>query len=415
MIELADRGGTAGACASCLRRSWLLSALSGPLDCCAGDRGRLLELLGLDDADLLHALAGRRRAELMSRYEEFDAAASERGREVEALCHHDDRYPRALSGTAAPRMLNVAGGAERLARLTSAPVVAIVGSTRASDYGIEMARSLARGLAASGVTVAASLLDGIAATAHAGALAHGGTLAVMGGGLRVSPPARWRAMCECLTDAGCAVSELPCDCRGRRWGQPASERILARLAALVVVIEARDTPADLAVARLARALGVAVAALPGRVTSPLSAGTHSLLIGGASLVRGAQDVIEMLGPLGGARCTGDTTTAEHAELEPRLRTILDRVGAGGDTPDKLAGNDRDGGEVLLALSELELMGLLARGDGGRYVPCHPLPTAGNRPPHPGGDPTTGDDLTNGRARAALAPGRLETPSPKWMG
>src|ERR1035441_1547382 len=92
MIARADSGGTAGACASCLRRSWLLSELSGPLDCCAGDRGRLLELLGLDDADLLHALAGRRRAELMSRYREPDASASECGREVDALCRHDERY-----------------------------------------------------------------------------------------------------------------------------------------------------------------------------------------------------------------------------------------------------------------------------------------------------------------------------------
>jgi hypothetical protein len=55
-----------------------------------------------------------------------------------------------------------------------------------------------------------------------------------------------------------------------------------------------------------------------------------------------------------------------------LRRTLERVGAGEDTPDKLVGPGEDAGEVLLALSELEIRGLLARGDGGRYVPRDPL-------------------------------------------
>jgi len=55
-------------------------------------------------------------------------------------------------------------------------------------------------------------------------------------------------------------------------------------------------------------------------------------------------------------------------LEPRLQATLDLVGAGHDTPEKLIGEGGESGEMLLALSELELLGLLARGDGGRYVP-----------------------------------------------
>jgi hypothetical protein len=55
------------------------------------------------------------------------------------------------------------------------------------------------------------------------------------------------------------------------------------------------------------------------------------------------------------------------ELEPRLRAMLERVGAGADTPGKLAGEKDDAGEVLRALSELELLGLLSRGDGERYL------------------------------------------------
>jgi hypothetical protein len=92
-------------------------------------------------------------------------------------------------------------------------------------------------------------------------------------------------------------------------------------------------------------------------------------MGGARLVRGAQDVLELLD------ASWADSIGEHAalgRLEPRLAGILEGVGAGRDTPEKLIGAADDAGEVLLGLSELELMGLLTRGDGGRYVPRGPL-------------------------------------------
>ena len=371
------------ACVSCVRRRWLLSALSGPLDYCARDRGRLLALLALADRELLQAVAGRRARELKLRYDQFDAAELRRDPDVEAICHHHCGYPHALNGPAAPRLLDVAGGAGRLAKLSRAPVVAILGSRAASDYGIEMARSLARGLAASGVTVTAGLTDGIAAAAHVGALdVGGGTIAVIGGGLGASCPPRRRSLRERVTRAGCAVSELPWDCPERLWGQLASERIVVELATLVVLVEAEHTSRDLAATRFARARGRAIAAIPGRVTSPLSRGTHALLMDGASLVRGPQDVLELLYRIGAlhqdelASPEPPTGRDPHAALEPRLKATLERVGTGCDTPDKLAHTETDSAEVLLALSELELLGLLTRGDGGRYVLRHPLATCG---------------------------------------
>jgi DNA processing protein len=116
---------------------------------------------------------------------------------------------------------------------------------------------------------------------------------------------------------------------------------------------------------MARELGRTVAAIPGRVTSPASRGTHALLIGGAHLVRGPQDVLDLLYATGAPRLA--RASAGQGQLEPALRLMLEQVGAGMDTPDKLTGWG-DAGEVLLRLSELELMGLLTRGDGGRYLP-----------------------------------------------
>ena len=99
----------------------------------------------------------------------------------------------------------------------------------------------------------------------------------------------------------------------------------------------------------------------------------------ALLVRGPEDVLELLCGVGlpasgrgrAGRNAAQDLTAPGA-LEPRLRQMLERVGAGKDTPDKLAASGLDTGEVLLALTELEVMGLLARGDGGLYVPRDPL-------------------------------------------
>lgn len=368
-----------GACEQCLRRSWLLAVLSTRLAYQARDRGRLLALLALGDEELVQAIGGRRRGELRARYARFTREEINWEVGVETICRHHPGYPRGLrlAGDRAPRMLYVADGAQRLVELGSEPTVAIVGSRQATDYGLEMARSLARGLAASGVTVVGSLSDGIAVAAQTGALeVDGKTLTVIDGGLDVGCPARRRALYGRLRKAGCTVAELPCGCGVRQWCYPARERIVSGLAELTIVVEADENPGELVGARVAKVLGRTVAAVPGRVTSPASRGTHRLLMEGAALVRGPGDALELLykgnPPRKPAGIPRITTTPQPAELEPRLKETLEQVGAGRDTPAKLTGTSRDSGELLLALSELELMGLLTRGDGGRYVPRESL-------------------------------------------
>ncbi len=324
-----------------------------------------MELLALPDDELVRAVGGRRRSELETRRARFHSGAVRSVPGVAAVCRHDRRYPRGLCDASAPHMLHLAGAVDRLSELADGPSVAIVGTDRPSDYGLQMAGSLARGLGASGVTVVGLLGDGVASAAHAGALeVRAPSLAVLGGGVDVAFPARRRSLYEQVRAAGCAVAELPCGLTARRWALRAAERIVAGLARLTVVVEADDCARDLAAARIACALGRPVAAIPGRVTSPLSRGAHALLVEGASLVRGAQDVLELL-------CLDDAPRARShagANLPPRLRLALERVGAGLDTPDALATAGQGGRNTLLALAELELMGLLARGDGGRYVP-----------------------------------------------
>ncbi|MEA2152410.1 MAG: processing protein [Solirubrobacteraceae bacterium] len=353
-----------GACGRCLRRSWLLTQLSGPLNCNCRADGRLIDLLALDDDDLLKALAGRRRSELRTGHGRFQSGQLARADGIAEICRHDPRYPGALLVSAAPRMLFATGGLDRLARLTALPVVAIVGTAKATDYGLEIAGDLARGLAASGVTVAGELADGIALAGLAGALEGGGApVAVLGRGLDVAAPARSRPLLARIKRDGAAVSELPSGTPALRWAGAAATRIVASLAAATVVVEADDSARELAGAGIAHALGRTVAAVPGRVTSRASLGSHALLREGARLVRGPGDVLDLL--CDAARLQPSPDRLAH--LDRRLRTMLESVGAGIDTPQKLIGDGSDPGEVLQALSELELMGLLARGDGGRYV------------------------------------------------
>jgi DNA processing protein len=368
------------ACSECLRHSWLLKVLNARLSYHARNRGRVLALLALGDEELIQAIGGRHRRELRERHARFTRENLPWSDGVEAICRHRPSYPRALSsaGDRAPRMLYLAG-ATRLQELGAQPTVAIVGSSRATDYGMEMARNLARGLAASGVTIVGGLGDGIAVAAQEGALEAGGkTLTVLDGGLDAAGPGRRHALHRRLRATGCVVAELPYGCAPRNWCQTARERTVVGLAPLTVVVEADEDPGELLGARVARSLGRTVAAVPGRVTSPTSRGTHALLMDGAALIRGPADVLELLHREDGATDTAATAARARvprtrgmpspAELEPRLLHTLEQVGAGRDTTAKLTAGHIDSGDTLLALSELELMGLLARGHGGRYVP-----------------------------------------------
>lgn len=345
-----------GSCASCRFRSRLLAELAGPLDACARDWRRLLDALALDADALLALLGGRRRAEL-------EAARAQLGGErppagVVAMCAHRADYPVRLRPPRGPWLVHCAGSPGRLLRLAAGDVVAIAGSVRASDYGAEVARALARELGACGVTIAATLERGIAAAARLGvAEAAGSAIAVCCDGLPSPrrPP-----------DDGCVVAELPCGARGRSFGAPAAQRTLAALATVVVVVESAESPRALLAAHHAAACGATVAAVPGPITARGSSGSHALLRAGAVLVRGTEDVLDLLAGIGDRRRAAQPAPAS-ARLAPRLTDTLERIAGGADTAARLCSGMSEPDEILLALAELELLGLVGRGFAGRYV------------------------------------------------
>lgn len=351
------------ACPACLARAWLLARLAGHLD---PVRARVEELLALDPELLIEAVGGAHRGELAHQLAQFDPVAARARAETARLtlvCRCDPSYPAALEALAAPpAVLHVAGGGERLRGLLGESPVAIVGSRRPSAYGLDVARSLARGLAAAGITVLSGMALGIDTAAHRGALdVTGGTIAVLPAGADRPYPASARALHDRIRREGAVVSELPPGTRARRWMFPARNRVIAALAAMTIVVEGRRDSGALLTAARARELGRPVGAVPGRVTSPLAAGPHELLRAGAELISGPEDVLD--GVLG----LGRGAVATHRRpLDPQLDALLEALAEGHEPEVALdrAGVGADRG--LAALASLELAGRVRREAGGRY-------------------------------------------------
>lgn len=370
-----------GACEGCLRRSRALSLLSVRIDHSARDLQKLQALLSLTEDELIDALGGRRREELR----ELCATPLAQRREGATSCPHAAGAPAALASIEwRPCALSIAGDRQRLTAALNEPIVTILGTKRPSDYGVEVSRALGRGLSAAGVTIAAPLQEGIPAAALAGALSirragaltvqHGVALAVLPGGLDVRTPSCLRWLRSRLSQDGCAISQLPDDAPPRRWGLRAAQALTASIASLIVVVEAREEQ-ELAAARLAAAGGVPLSAVPGRLTSPAAAGPHSLLRDGASLITQPKDVLELLyrseeAPLRGHRRHLLHATTDCSVRQPPLNAIqkqvLHRVGDGQSTLDALLSGPHPD-RTLIALSELEAKGLLARDHAGRYL------------------------------------------------
>lgn len=368
------------ACADCLRRTDLIAALAGRIEVEWRLRRGRPQLLALPDAALLEWAGDPAAAR---RYEGFSAElAVDRlvAARLGAVCRCAGGYPDGLRElTDPPAVLHVLGDPAALA----GDAVALVGARRASAYGLEVARALAHGLAAAQVTVVSGMAMGIDSAAHAAALEAGGrTIAVLATGADRPYPARARQLHHRIAAAGCVVSELPPGSEPRRWAFPARNRLIAALAAGTVVVEGGGRSGSLISADFAAELGRFVGAVPGAVTSPLAAGPHVLLKAGAELVRGTEDVLDLLHGAGahsdGPRLVlgaGDAPRPEArtaaapvpADLDPRLARLLGRIERGEGSLAELVGDPARAFDVARDLGELEVRGLVRRAFGGRYV------------------------------------------------
>ncbi len=240
----------------------------------------------------------------------------------------------------------------------------IVGSRRATSYGLRVAEDLGRDLASAGVVIVSGMAIGIDGAAHRGALAAAGkTIAVLGGGADVIYPGRHRGLHRRIVEAGAVISEQPFGAQPRKYDFPARNRIMAAISAVVVVVEAAEPSGTLVTADRARDLGRDLAAIPGPIGVRASTGTNSLLKDGCHLVRDAQDVLDLLAGVGVV-----TLVRSGPELPPELDRALEAVEDGAVAPDELTeAMAIDGRTAAVALARLQLLGFLTRDEIGGYV------------------------------------------------
>jgi DNA processing protein len=217
---------------------------------------------------------------------------------------------------------------------------------------------LGRELAAAGLVVISGLARGIDGEAHRGALAAGGlTLAVLGCGIDRDYPASHAQLSRRVEERGLVVSEYGPGVEPAPWRFPARNRILAGLSEAVVVVEARERSGALITADFALDEGREVFAVPGEISSSLSAGTNALLKLGATPLTSSDDVLDALG-------IERSEPPEVFEVSPEATRLLELVRAGPAGADELAARGAlDAGRASIALTELELAGLVAAADG----------------------------------------------------
>jgi DNA processing protein len=255
--------------------------------------------------------------------------------------------------------------------LEPAPYVGVVGTRRASRYGLEVATWLGRGLGAAGVVVVSGMAAGIDAAAHRGALATGSTVAVLGSGVDVCYPRSNAALYGEIAGRGSLVSEYPPGTTPAPWRFPARNRIIAGMALGVVIVEARRDGGAMITARLALEYGREVFAVAGPVHASGSEGPHALVRDGARLVTSATDVLEDLGlasPRSAAAWTQDPIPALVASLSPDERRVLGVLEAEPQLLDRIARlAGMPASATTAVLSRLELAGLASRHPGARFA------------------------------------------------
>ena len=244
--------------------------------------------------------------------------------------------------------------------------IAVVGSRRATSYGLRTAFRLGKALTQAGVDVVSGLALGVDAAAHRGALAAEGghPLGVLGCGIdRVYPSSHHQLFRE-MNVRGTLFSEYPLRTPAAPWRFPARNRLIAALSHAVVVVEASQNSGSLYTAHFAMDLGLPVLAVPGALGNPNRAGAHGLIREGAQIITSFDDVLESVALNSASRAV--------AKPEGEFAKILGLVDAEGSTFEEIQRKlGLSTSQLCQALTLLEIEGWLRRTPAGYLLPSEP--------------------------------------------
>ncbi|MCP4633979.1 MAG: DNA-protecting protein DprA [candidate division Zixibacteria bacterium] len=255
------------------------------------------------------------------------------------------------------------------ASLLNTNSVAVVGSRKASSYGMSIAENISRELVEAGFSVVSGFARGIDTIAHKTVLENnGGTIAVMGCGLdRIYPPEN-KTLFKKLCESGCALAEFEPGIPPEGRNFPRRNRIISGLSAGVVIVEATEKSGALLTARHALDQGREVFAFPGPVNSLSSSGTNQLIKNGAKLTTSVQDILEELKIQLKTPLISKSEKSTMDKLSGEQRLIYKSLDSNGLHVDRIAGLLKlDMPRLLSHLMELELSGYIRSLPGKRFA------------------------------------------------
>lgn len=294
------------------------------------------------------------------------AEAQSRG--INIITQEDAHYPKSLRHMYDPPLALYVWG-----ELTAADqhAIAVVGSRRTTHYGQQVAHSIAKDLANSGLTIISGLARGIDSFAHKGALeANGRTIAVIGSGLgQLYPPENLKLAEQIANGHGAVISEFPLQQAPDKKTFPMRNRIVAAWSSGVLIAECSSWSGSLITANLGLEMGKTIYAVPGPIDRPTSAGCNQLIRDGATLVRSADDILSDLEILPlhtelevqpAATPTPDLDPTEQAvfTILSKEEALVDYIVAESQLPVST---------VIATLLKLEMKRLIRQLPGPRYV------------------------------------------------
>ncbi len=326
----------------------------------------------------------------------FDDAASQQQKAREAgaqlITLNDSRYPEALRKIFDPPPVLFARGR---VELLSSISIGVVGTRHPTPYGIAAAERLSGDLARAGMTITSGMARGIDTAAHKAALAaEGRTVAVLGCGVDVVYPSENRKLAAEIASRGLIASEFPMGAIAFPQNFPIRNRIISGLSCGILVIEGAQYSGSAITARLAMDQGREVFAVPGNITSKMSWGPNLLIKQGAKLVQDWNDVVVDL-PQNAQRrlidegrqrllneglnveakttseSSGETAASQLTEPHQQVaRRVLERLQTDRAVQlDTLVDTIEDASpsEIIAALFELEILGLVRQMPGRNFV------------------------------------------------
>ena len=322
------------------------------------------DAFGRESGPQFRAKAHQELARLHSRDAIDDLQERLEKKNVHLLFLDDDAYPALLREIPdPPYLLYYAGRLSCLKR----PMVGVVGSRKASDYGKEVAAQLARGLCEAGVCVVSGLARGIDEAAHEAALRAGGcTIGVLGSGINVPyPPEHTQLLRRIAGGIGLIISEYPLDAEPHAFHFPHRNRIISGLSQGVVFVEGRVQSGGMHTVQAALVQGRQVFAVPGRIGTSGAEGPHTILREGARIVTSAADLLDDLGLLPEQKSSPEYEMVKLEPLQKRIVAVLKTEPlTQQEIEQKLT--DISPVDLMTELGTLEILGVVHREAGNRF-------------------------------------------------